>query len=330
MTATQPTPTPTSRPLAAGHVLIVMVVALLGGALLNAQAILRTAETQELGTGRSVALAFAEPLASVSSFLQLDEPRTAVDEVLGRGGPRRDTSIAVATTTTTVPTVTPDSTTTTTRPALRPVTIADPLDLWIIGDSFVELFGPALVNRSTDTGVIDATVDFRFISGLSRPDYFDWPAYIAEQLPEVSPDAVVVQFGGNDAQTVAVGGERFELGTDAWVALYATRVAEAMDILVTGTERVYWVGLPIMESETFTANVLKMNAVYEAEAALRPRVTYIAAFDLFKDETGQFNNYLDGQHMRYADGAHYTWNGGYRLADAVLPAIAEDWQILLP
>ncbi|NNJ48257.1 MAG: DUF459 domain-containing protein [Acidimicrobiia bacterium] len=332
MTTTQPTPTPQPRPLAAGHVLIAMIVALLGGALLNAQAILRTAETQELGTGRSVAMAFAEPLASVSSFLQLDVPREVADDALGRGVPRRDTSIAVPTTTTTTTTMPPatETTTTTTLPALRAVTTTEPLDLWIIGDSFVELFGPALANRSTDTGVIDATVDFRFISGLSRPDYFDWPAYIAEQLPEVRPDAVVVQFGGNDAQTVAVGGERFELGTDAWVDLYALRVAEAMDILVTGTERVYWVGLPIMESETFTANVLKMNAVYEAEAALRPTVTYISAFDLFKDETGQFNNYLDGKQMRYADGAHYTWNGGYRLADAVLPAIAADWQILLP
>ncbi len=330
MTATQPTPTPQPRPLAAGHVLIVMVVALLGGALLNAQAILRTAETQELGTSRSVGLAFAEPLASVSSFLQLDVPRETVDDALGRGGPRRDTSIAIATTTTTLP-VAPEATTTTTvLPALRPVTNTAPLNLWIIGDSFVELFGPALVNRSADTGVIDATVDFRFISGLSRPDYFDWPAYVAEQLPEVKPDAVVVQFGGNDAQTVAIGGERFDLGTDAWVDLYAIRVAEMMDILVTGTERVYWVGLPIMESETFTANVLKMNAAYESEAALRPSVTFIPAFDLFKDENGQFNNYLDGKHMRYADGAHYTWNGGYRLADAVLPAIAGDWQILLP
>ncbi|NNF08684.1 MAG: hypothetical protein HKN74_00165, partial [Acidimicrobiia bacterium] len=45
---------PQPRPLAAGHVLVAMVIALLGGALLNAQAILRTAQQQELGTGRSV------------------------------------------------------------------------------------------------------------------------------------------------------------------------------------------------------------------------------------------------------------------------------------
>jgi hypothetical protein len=307
-------------------VFVAMMIALLGGALLNAQGILRTAERQELGTGRTVALAFAEPLASVSSFLRIDTPRETIDEALGRQLPRREVEITLpVTTTTTTVAGRPAPTTTTTLPELRAVTAAAPLDLWIIGDSFAELFGPALVNRSTDTGLVDAEVDFRFISGLSRPDYFDWPAYIAEQLPEVTPDAAVVIFGGNDAQDVAIGGERFELGTEDWVSLYAFRVGEAMDALRSGVDRVYWVGLPIMESESFTANAQMMNAVYEAEAAERPEVTYISSFDLFKDEDGEYDAYLDGKHMRYADGAHFTWNGGYRLADAVLPIIQQDW-----
>jgi hypothetical protein len=321
-----------ARPLAAGHVFVAMIIALLGGALLNAQGILRTAERQELGTGRTVALVFAEPLASVSSFLRIDTPRAAIDDALGRELPRREVDTALPATTTTTTTTVPGqpTTTTTTLPALPAVTAGDPLDLWIIGDSFAELFGPALVNRSTDTGLIDAEVDFRFISGLSRPDYFDWPAYITEQLPKITPDAAVVIFGGNDAQDVAIGRERFELGTEDWVSLYAFRVGEAMDALRAGVDRVYWVGLPIMESESFTANAQMMNAVYEAEAAERPEVTYISSFDLFKDENGEYNAYLDGKHMRYADGAHFTWNGGYRLADAVLPVIAGQWGFPLP
>lgn len=332
MTAAAETPASASaRPLAAGHVFVAMIIALLGGALLNAQGILRTAERQELGTGRTVALAFAEPLAAVSSFLQIDAPREAIDSALGRELPGRDVEITLPVTPTTT-TVAGQSTatTTTTTPDLRTVTAGDPLDLWIIGDSFAELFGPALVNRSSDTGVIDAEVDFRFISGLSRPDYFDWPAYIAEQLPKVTPDAAVVIFGGNDAQDVAIGGERFELGTEDWVSLYAFRVGEAMDALRSGVDRVYWVGLPIMESESFTANAQMMNAVYAAEAAERPQVTFVSSFDLFKDENGEYNAYLDGKHMRYADGAHFTWNGGYRLADEVLPVIAGEWDFQLP
>lgn len=321
---TQSSP-PESRPMAAGTVLVVMVIALLGGALLNADALVRTAERQELGAGRTVALAFAEPVAAVSGFLRLSNARSAIDDALGRELPRRDTTAAPVTTTTTSMPASGPATTTTTVPGVRTVSAAEPLDLLIIGDSFAELFGPALVNRGADAGTVEATVDFRFISGLSRPDYFDWPAYLAEELPDRQPEAVVVIFGGNDAQDVAVGGERFDVGTQAWIDLYSLRVAEVMDVLLSHTERVYWVGLPIMESETFTANVQMMNAVYEAEAAERPRVTYISSFDLFKDDSGRFNAYLDGKHMRYADGAHFTWNGGYRLADAVLPTIGSDW-----
>ena len=222
------------------------------------------------------------------------------------------------------------SSTTITEVALRSVTGDAPLNLWIIGDSFLELFGPALVNRSIDTGVIDAGVDFRYVSGLSRPDFFDWPTYIADELPDIDPDAVVVMFGGNDAQDVQLGGKRFDVGTQAWADLYSIRVAEAMDALLAGADRVYWVGLPIMRSDRFTTNVLTMNAAYQSEAAKRPGVTYISSFDLFSDENGEYSPYLDGKLMRFTDGAHFVWNGAYRLADAMLPVIAADWNIHLP
>ncbi|MDH3605793.1 MAG: DUF459 domain-containing protein [Acidimicrobiia bacterium] len=214
-----------------------------------------------------------------------------------------------------------------TTASLRSISEEEPLIVWAIGDSFLELFGPALVNRSADTGMIETEVDFRYVSGLSRPDFFDWPAHIAEKVPEIVPDAVVVMFGGNDAQDVEFGGERFDVGTQAWADLYDLRVAEAMDVLVTGVDRVYWIGLPIMKSDRFTINARTMNAAYESAAAQRPAVTYISSFELFQDDNGSYNAYLDGKLMRFTDGAHFVWNGAYRLADAVLPVIAADWGI---
>ena len=129
---TTPSPSTEARPLAAGRVLVVLLIALMGGALLNADAILRTAERQELGTGRSVALAFAEPLADVSGFLRLTAARDAADEALGRNQPRRDVTVADSTTTTTTTTTPPDdpaaaattTTTSTTLPPLRTVSEA--------------------------------------------------------------------------------------------------------------------------------------------------------------------------------------------------------------
>ncbi len=332
------------RRLSARQVVVVIVVALVGGALLNAPAILRTAEQQRHGHGRDIAVAIAEPLAAMSSFLRIDEPRETIDNALGRERHRRDVTVAgPATTTTTTPVAptTPVATTSTTIPAspttssmppsrLRPITAVEPLSLWVIGDSFIELFGPALTNRATDTGVIDGAIDFRYVSGLTRPDFFDWPAYIAEQLPIATPDAVVVMFGGNDAQPVVIDGERVEVGVEAWVDLYSRRVGEAMDVLASGTQRVYWIGLPIMESGAFTRTVQMLNGVYEAEAATRPQVTYFPTFDLFADENGNYSAYLDGSLVRFTDGAHFTWNGAYLLADAVLDAIAAEWDIDVP
>ncbi|MBT8193361.1 MAG: DUF459 domain-containing protein [Acidimicrobiia bacterium] len=220
------------------------------------------------------------------------------------------------------PTASSSTTTTTTT---RPISEADPLRLWIIGDSFIELFGPALVNRSLDTGVISAEADFRYVSGLSRPDFFDWPAYVVDEFQARRPEAVVVMFGGNDAQDVEVGDIRYDVGTEAWSDLYHTRVAEMMDALLTGTDRVYWIGLPIMKSDRFTANARTMNEAYETQAGQRPGVTYFSSFELFTDEDGEYNAYLDGKLMRFTDGAHFVWNGAYRLADAILPVIAANW-----
>ena len=343
------------RRLDARRVLVVMLVALLGGALLNAQAILRTAQQQRHGPGRSVAVAIAEPIAALSSSLQFDELRGAIDDALRREAPRPHVTAATPTTTaltpatpeptTTAPpvavtptrpvtttanassTTTEPPTSTTTSPGLRSITAVEPLGLWVIGDSFIELFGPALVNRSEDAGAIEAAVDFRYVSGLTRPDFFEWPAYIAQELPSVAPDAVVVMFGGNDAQPVIIDGERVEVGEEAWLDLYTERVGEAMDVLAAGTERVYWIGLPIMESGAFTRTVQMLNAVYEAEAAGRSQITYLSTFELFADENGNYSAYLDGSLVRFTDGAHFTWNGAYRLADAVLDAIVAEWDI---
>jgi hypothetical protein len=329
------------RAWAAGHVLVTGLVCLGLATFLNAASLLKTAERQPLGATRTVAVGIMNPLAEMSDALLLDRPRRLVDEALGRYTPPTDQPAVAAdpvvihpegwnpssTTTTSIP----GETTTTAAPAdLREITAAEPMKLWIIGDSFVELFGPALENDAADTGVMETEVDFRFISGLVRSDYFDWPAHITQRLPEVQPDAVVVMFGGNDGQPLTWEGRQLQPDTPEWLEVYHGLVGEAMDVLLTGTTRVYWVGLPIMRDDRFTQRVIGFNRVYEEEAAERPGVVYVDIFDLFKDENGEYSTYLRNSNgdlldMRMEDGAHFSWNGAYRLSQFVLEVIAADW-----
>jgi len=330
------------RAWAAGHVLVTGLICLGLATFLNAASLLKTAERQPLGATRTVAVGIMDPLADISGVLLLDRPRQSVDRALGRYTPPEDQEPADADPTVIHPegwnpssstTTSPDegATTTTAAPAdLREITAAEPMKLWIIGDSFVELFGPALENDAADTGVMATEVDFRFISGLVRSDYFDWPAHITQRLPEVLPDAVVVMFGGNDGQPLTWQGTELQPDTPEWLEVYHGLVGEAMDVLLTGTTRVYWVGLPIMRDDRFTQRAIGFNRVYEEEAAERPGVVYVSIFDLFKDENGEYSTYLrtdsgDLLDMRMEDGAHFSWNGAYRLSEFVLQAIGTDW-----
>jgi len=340
---TQP-PDPTRRDgrktWAAGHVLIAGLICLGLATFLNAASLLKTAERQPLGATRTVAAGIMGPLADVSGVLLLDRPRRAIDQALGRYTPPAEESPTAADpvvihpegwSPTSTTAAGPEETSTTLPPAdLREITPDDPMKLWIIGDSFVELFGPALENDAAETGVMETEVDFRFISGLVRSDYFDWPAHITQRLPEVQPDAVVVMFGGNDGQPLTRQGVELQPDTPEWLEVYHELVGEAMDVMLTGTTRVYWVGLPIMRDDRFTQRVIGFNQVYEEEAAARPGVVYVDIFELFQDENGDYSTYLrtdsgDLLDMRMEDGAHFSWNGAYRLSEFVLETIAADW-----
>jgi hypothetical protein len=312
--------------------------------LLNAASLLKTAERQPIGsTTRELAVGIMEPVAEISEILRLDRPRRAMEDALGRGDgafaaedePPRAVVIRSEESATRTTLVEESATTTTTAttvpaPTARIPTEDTPMKLWAIGDSFVELFGPALSNDAAETGVVVPEYDFRFISGLIREDYFDWPGHITKRLPEVQPGAVVVMFGGNDGQSIPIDGVLREPEEPEWLALYHDRVGELMDLLLTDTTRVYWLGLPIMRDDRFTQRVLLFNEVYRSEAEERAAVTYIDTFALFQDENGEFSTYLrtdsgDLLDMRTPDGAHFTWNGAYRLSEHVLEIIAADW-----
>lgn len=328
----------------AGHVLVTGIVCLGLATLLNSGALLETAQRQEFGTViRDVTVGVMDRIHQMSEVLLLDRPRDLLDRALGRAdreaapppGPAERTLLRSleAQAGRADGTGEATSTTTTTTAAALPTRIAtesDPVTLWVIGDSFVELFGPALGNDADATGVVTPEVDFRFESGLIRDDYFDWPEHMSARLPAIEPDIVVVTFGGNDGQAIVVDGILLEPETPPWIEVYHQRVGEAMDVLLTGATRVYWVGLPIMPSDAFNQRVLAFNEVYRSEAALRPGVTYVDVFDLFKDENGEYSKYLrtdSGElvEMRSFDTYHYSWNGAYRLSGYVLGIIASDW-----
>ena len=183
--------------------------------------------------------------------------------------------------------------------------------------------------RAVDSGVVAPTLDYRISTGLSRPDYFDWPAHVVEELPTLEPEVVVAMFGANDAQGLILDGSAVPYGTPAWRAEYARRAGLLMDLLVDRGRPVLWIGQPPMRNESYDAKRKGLNAIYRAEARRRPAVTFVDSAAILGAEDGGFTPHLPSSGgatlSRQADGIHLSRAGGDHLAGAVMAEIRAIW-----
>ncbi len=62
-----------------------------------------------------------------------------------------------------------------------------------------------------------------------------------------------------------------------------------MDEATKAGARVLWVGMPIMESPSFSANIATINSIFSSEASSHAGVTYYSSWALFATPSGQYN-----------------------------------------
>ena len=313
----------------AGHAVLAMLIAFSLGALFNADSMLQTARTQTLGSARhSLGVALMRPVHAVSNFLRLDRPRQRLDTALGHAAPKpkKKSSDPFV-----VPTTKPPTRTTTTgKPGPHYETLAvskeHPATIFVAGDSLSFEFGTSLYRIAASRHIYraagDGTVDFKVSSGLARPDYFNWPGELSNQIARLNPEIVVLMLGSNDNQPLlAPDGKTYDFGTAGWKQEYHRRVGAVMDQLIARNRWVAYVGVPILATRNEQWPVI--NTVIREEAAKRTRAVYVDSFSLFQDPNGNYTQYLPnakGQlvQVRTPDGIHFQRAGGDLLATRTL------------
>ena len=236
---------------------------------------------------------------------------------------RSDVSIPTIVTTvpptTVIPPPTPD----------RPARVA------IFGDSDAGGFGPYLKLQLDQTGLVMSTLDYKASTGLSRPDYHDWPAHLKSAVPELNPDIVVVAFGGNDAQGISNADGSWAIGYTpasgnddaAWTAEYGKRVGEVMDYLQEDGRVVIWVGIPNAADADTTARMKVQDDAVRAQVAAHPGVIFIDTWARFAGNNGGWAEYIvdprdgQGKDVRGDDGFHLNETGAEILALDIAEAV---------
>lgn len=337
------------------RVAAMLAIAILVGCLLAGGPLKERAANVASPALRSVALAVTSPLAEASDYLRLEGARRWVAEVL-RGDDREHAgeqgtatpitgeslpeipaspsttaaspaSFSTTSSISTTPSVSVTSTTSTTDAKPR-VTAAQPLRVLVAGDSLVLQVGNG-VTRLAERMPLETKVVSKPISGLSRPDFYDWPAVLHQTLAAFKPDVTVLMFGNNDKQDVMVDGKRIERWTPEWWALYRARVDAVLALATGAGSRVVWVGMPVMRSSAFAETARRFNAVY-AEACAAADASFVDTYRVLSDEEGRYTAYLPGPSgqpvlMRNSDGIHLTEAGGDLVASDIARALRQYW-----
>jgi lysophospholipase L1-like esterase len=326
------------------RVLRICVAAFLVWLLLFAPTLRHNAQVSPVGTRRTVALDILGPIAATSRALQLSRIVSGTDALTGRTGNQPGHGSV------TVlgphhhhgpPPVKPppggggSGVTSTTVPDLTHPSAADPLRILIIGDSLgIDMGGP-LQNDLANTGVVQATLDARESTGLTRPDYFNWPVELQSDLGTARPQVVVIMMGANDPQDFP-GPPDVPYSSPQWNVMYAARVAAFMHLAQSGGATVIWIGMPPMQNPRLSSEMADIDAVDQHQATLTaPPVDFISSATLLGTPQGAYAPFITnaaGQvvNVRTPDGIHLTPAGGEVLSQTVLNYLRGTLHIVLP
>lgn len=312
--------------------------------LLDAPSLQRSAQASPLGVRRTVSLDVVGPVAALSRTLGLSHVVSWTNLAIGRSATGAGPALATLKPhhhpkppPTTVPAAgTPGATTTTTLPPLntRP-TPAMPLKVLVIGDSVGLDLGQQLVSTLAVTGNVSTYLDGRVDTGLTRPDYFNWPAELGIDLANQQPQLVVVMMGANDPQGLVDGTTTYSFGEPGWNDAYSRRVGAFIDQANAAGARLLWVGLPPMADPVLNQKLMVLNSLVEAQVAQRKTLnSYLSSTPTLGDAQGGYTAFLTDPGggvvtVRTPDGIHVTPDGGRRLSVAVVAAIEADFGIQL-
>jgi len=220
-------------------------------------------------------------------------------------------------------------------PPLRVPTADDPLQVLVVGDHYAEDLETGLA------GITDGTY-FQVIpkglssTGLSRPDYYDWPGTLSGFMEQYRPDVVIVMLGGNDPQTMSTAsGKRIPFDDPDWQQAYSERVDRMMTIAAANGTHVAWIGMPIMRDPPYSGDIELIDSIDHARAALHPEVAFVDTWSMFADQQGHYADRLPDRNgnlrvVRASDGIHLSEAGNRLLAEAIIQMMRENAGWLLP
>ncbi|MGR2682330.1 SGNH/GDSL hydrolase family protein [Chromobacterium haemolyticum] len=193
----------------------------------------------------------------------------------------------------------------------------------LAGDSMMQGVAPHLLRPLFKLHQIKALDLSKQSTGLTYPDFFNWPDTIERQLA-ANPDTglVVVFLGANDTWDMVGGSRYIRFASEEWEQRYRERIRAILASARKHRTQLLWLGAPNMGKDKLNRGVHYINGIFreEVEGAGQRYLSTREALGSVDEAFTKFMTLPDQGEVavRTADGIHFTRQGQVLLARRVL------------
>lgn len=199
--------------------------------------------------------------------------------------------------------------------------------IMLLGDSLMEDLGPAAHKALRHRKGLHFILTAKYSTGLTRPEYFNWPENMENAVAATRPDIIVFFIGANDGMPIKKDGRTvYPNSADAWKAAYRDKMAELFEIGRRYNCEMIWVGLPPMGSRY--ARILAQTAQAQRDGCGEQGIRFIDTVPILGDENGQFRTYMTDSRgkairLRARDKEHLSPVGNKLVIEQLLPVLEQ-------
>lgn len=198
-----------------------------------------------------------------------------------------------------------------------------PVRILLTGDSLMEAMGPQMKREMAGYENITLIPIGKRSTGLSRPDFYNWPKVLEANLRKHNPQIVVMWVGTNDPQNIYGHTGLGEPCSQAWNKAYYHKLFEIAKLCHTYGARLIFLGPPVVDEEPLDSQLVKINKLMY-QFCKRYKLGYINTRAILADSRGNYMHSIrkpDGSKVdiRWRDRVHITGDGNRLVMDKLLP-----------
>jgi hypothetical protein len=193
----------------------------------------------------------------------------------------------------------------------------------LTGDSLMESMGPQMVKAMVGYENIVLRPIGKRSTGLSRPDFYNWPKVLEANLIDFKPQIVVMWVGTNDPQNIHGHKNLGEPLSEQWKDVYKQKIQEIINICKAHGAKIIFIGPPAVDEEPLDRQLREIEKLIRHVSKANGQ-GYRSSRTALGDDKGQYlheKRMPDGRMatIRWKDRVHITGDGNFIMMSDLLP-----------